>query len=113
MYLQYNFQINILLQDSLQERDLTKISLNLKEFQLSRGSVGLDTLFAEINCYLSSYHLTGFVQDMMKCYGTNKLIPLQNAALIGITRAAKICFALFILIMSVVWYNASFVSLLN
>lgn len=50
---------------------------------------------------------------MMKCYGTNKLIPLQNAALIGITRAAKICFALFILIMSVVWYNASFVSLLN
>lgn len=50
---------------------------------------------------------------MIKCYCANKVIPLQNAALIGITRAVKICFALFILIMSVDWYNASFVSLLN
>lgn len=40
MYLQYNFEIKILLQDSLQERDLTKISLNLKELELSRCSVG-------------------------------------------------------------------------
>lgn len=50
---------------------------------------------------------------MMKCYCTKKIILLQNAALIAITRDAKIWFALFILIMSIDWYNASFVSLLN
>lgn len=91
-----------------------KIFLSLKELQLYRSSVGPEHPLCrdKVLFYLSSYHPTGFVQDMMKCYCTNKITPSQKA-LIAITRDAKICFALFILIMSMDWFNASFVSLLN